>query len=425
MRPGDTGGVVITGLGAMSPLGGTVPEFARALRAGRSAVVRLPTAPTGTCQFAAELAEFDLTEAMTTAGVPANLADAGRRAAGRSPLPVRAALMAALEAWRDASLDEHPCPADRLGLVVAGHNLNGRLIAQQAARTDSPALVPPRFALHYQDTDHVGTLSQVLGIRGEGYSLSAASASGNAAIISASRLVECGAADACLAVGALTDLSDIERQAFVNLGAMASSPCRSVPFDLSHSGFTPGHAAACVVLESARSASERGVHVLGSIAGYAMKLDGSALPAPSLDGEVDVMLRAMREADLGLGDIDYISTHGSGSHQGDLVEAAAIHKAFDRFSARPWVNATKALTGHCLSSAGVLEVVASVVQMREGFAHANPDLRGPVDNELRFVGAEAAHVTICFAMANSFGFGGFNTSIILAGAPCTPDALRA
>jgi malonyl-ACP decarboxylase len=407
-------GTVVTGLGAVTPLGGTVPALTVALRAGRSAVARLQGAPEGACQFAAELAGFDLTAAMASAGVPADLAAAARRAAGRSPLPVQAALLAALEAWQDAALHERPRPPARLGLVVAGHNLNGRYVQQQAAHLASPALAPPRFSLHCQDTDHVGTLSQVLGIRGEGYSLGAASASGNAAIISASRLIECGAVDACLVVGALAELSDMERQALVNLGAMASCPHRSVPFDVAHAGFAPGHAAACLVLESVPSARDRGVPVLACLAGYALKLDGNALPDPSRDGECEVMHRAMREADLGPGDIDYISTHGTGSPQGDETELAAIREVLGRFFVRPWVNATKDLTGHCLSAAGVVEAVATVVQMRHGFVHPNPHLRDPIDDRIRFAGRQAAEVQITTALSNSFGFGGFNTSIVLS-----------
>ena len=131
--------------------------------------------------------------------------------------------------------------------------------------------LPARYALHFLDTDHVGTVSEVLGVTGEGYTVGGASASGNVAIINGVRLVTCGAVDVCLVIGALTDLSGMERQSFYNLGAMATTTCR--PFDVDREGFVPGQAAACLVLESPESAAERGVPALGHIAGYAQRLD--------------------------------------------------------------------------------------------------------------------------------------------------------
>src|SRR5213079_1670931 len=145
--------------------------------------------------------------------------------------------------------------------------------------------LPPTYALHGQDTDHVATVSQLLSITGEGYTVGGASASGNLAIVNAARLVASGAADACLAIGALAELSTMDSQAYLNLGAMARGreAVPGAPFDTAHAGFVPGQGAACLVLESARSAKRRRATVLAEVAGYGVNLDANRLPNPSVD----------------------------------------------------------------------------------------------------------------------------------------------
>ncbi len=404
--------VVVTGLGVVSALGWDVPAFTAALRAGRTGISRVAR-PEEPDRLAAELPPLDLAGVLADLGVPAGLATAARRAAHRSPLPVRAALVAAIEAWQDARLADGTPPPERIALVVGGHNLNGHNYETVAGRAATGGLVPPRFALQYQDTDHLGTISQVLGITGEGQLVGAASASGTAAIIAGARLVECGAADACLVVGALSELSTVEQQAFTNLGAMASGTPSTGPFDTGHAGFVPGQAAAALVLESAASAAGRGVTAQATLAGYAQKLDGNSLSDPNVDGEVAVMTTALARAGLDPAEVDYVNTHGTGSTVGDRTELAALRQVLGPAYSRPWVNATKALTGHCLTAAGVVEAVASVVQLREKFVHPNPQVATPIDAECRLVGGAAEPAGIRVALSNSFGFGGFNACVVL------------
>lgn len=284
------------------------------------------------------------------------------------------------------------------------------------------AYVPGRYALAYQDTDHVGTLSQILGITGEGCTVGGASASGNLAIIHGSRLIELGAADACLVVGAMTDLSPTERQAFVNLGAMPgwaagaepedpAALCR--PFDTGRRGFVYGQAAGCLVLEAERSARRRGAVPLAELRGYGLRLDANSLADPREEGEAQAMTEAMARAAVRPADVDYVNAHGTGSARGDDAEAAAVARAFGPELGRPVVNATKGLTGHCLSAAGVVEAVAVIVQMRHGFIHPNINLEHPIDARLRFAGGHAAKAVIDCALSNSFGFGGINSCIVL------------
>lgn len=413
-----TGGVrtAVTGFGVVSALGTGVEPFAAGLLAGRSAVTELRSHDAGP-SYGAPLAGFSLAEAVAArTGLPEGMRRAATRVAGRSPRPVQAALTAALEAWESARLHDNPVPADRIALVVAGHNLTSRYSHDLSARfRASPAYVPPRFALQMLDTDHVGTLSHVLGVTGEGFTVGGACASGNVAIIAGSRLVESGAADACLVVGTVTELSPVELRALGNLGAMAWDVA-SVPFDESHAGFVVGEGAACLVLESGASARHRAVAIHAVLAGYAQRLDANCLADPAEDGEVAVMLNALRCAGREPWEVGYVNAHGTGSPLGDRTEVSALGRVFGGAGTGPWVNSTKALTGHCMSAAGVVEAVATVVQMREGFLHPNTGLRRPLSPGCRFVGQRAEPVRVALALSNGFGFGGFSTCVALAAA---------
>lgn len=404
--------VVVTGLGVLCASAEDPAAFGQQLRDGRSGITwRDGDGP----PVAAELAGFDFPAAL--ARLPGQHATA-LRVAGRSPLSVQASVVVALQAAASAGLAGSRLPSHRLGLVVAAQNL-GAAYAERIRPLfeSSPVHLPPRYALHHLDTNHVGTVSEVLAITGEGYTVGGASASGNVALINGARLIEAGAVDACLVIGALTELSPMERQAYANLGAMAGggdrdgdprTRCR--PFDAARTGFVPGQGAACLVLESAGSAAGRDAVPLARIAGHAQCLDANSLADPNQAGQVRVMSLALKRAGLTPGDVDYINAHATGSRLGDQTEAAAIHEVFGTH--RPWVNSTKALTGHCLCAAGVVEAVATIIQMRAGFVHPCANLCQPIEPALRFAGSRAQPATVTVALSNGFGFGGFNTSVV-------------
>lgn len=421
-RP-DADWPAVTGLGVRCAIGSGLEEFTGALRAGRSGVRPLaagqdpdaPGAPLPPYDFTAELATR-----MARGEKPAARA---ARTAARSPATVQLALMAALEAWTHAGLAGAPLPGDRVGLVVAGNNLTGATAHRTAERyRERPQAIPGRYALHMQDTDQVGTVSEVLGITGEGCTVGGASASGNLALITAARVIATGGADACLVLGAPTELSPMERQAYRALGAMATGSgsgdradteqlCR--PFDAGHRGFVDGVGAAAVLLESPVSARRRGARVLARLAGYGWKLSGTSLAEPSEDAEAEVMRAALARAGVTPARLGYVNTHGTASPLGDRTEAAALLRVLDSHD-RVWLNATKALTGHCLSAAGVVEAVATVVQMNAGFVHPNPCLTDPIEPRLRFAGAKAEPAESAYALSNSFGFGGFHSAVVFA-----------
>ncbi|MET9482764.1 beta-ketoacyl synthase N-terminal-like domain-containing protein [Streptomyces sp. NPDC006638] len=424
-----TAPVVVTGLGVHTAVAAGADAFEEALRAGRSGITRCAAAGPQGPHFAADLPDFDLRTALDAVpGLPAGVRAGALRTAGRAPFGVQVAVATALQARFHAGLGMAGAPAPRrTALVVAGHNLTtGYAERLHPKLAGGGAHVPARAALHLLDTDHLGVLSQVLDITGEGCTVGGASASGNVGIITAARLLALGAADACLVVGALAELSALERQALLNLGAMSGgrpglepdAVCR--PFDEDHSGFVPGQGCGALVLETAESATARGAPVLARIAGYGLALDGNSQADPDEAGETEVMTAALRMAGLAPEAVGYVNAHGTGSALGDRTEAAALRQVFGEGPGRPWINATKALTGHCLYAAGVVEAVATVLQLSGGFVHPNINLRRPIDPGLRFTGRTARPADLSYALSNSFGFGGINTSILLAAAPGRP-----
>jgi malonyl-ACP decarboxylase len=416
-----TTGVVLTGLGAICSIGHDVAALERALRTGTCGFRQVTdeTADEGV-RLLAPVLGFDFDAAIDQAGLPPATRDTARQAGRREAVAVQATIAACVQAWVDADLDGSPVPADRVGVVVGGHNLTQRYTYEQHMDHGRDMdFILPRYALKSQDTYLVAVVSEALGIQGEGFTVGASSASGNAAVIMAGRMVACGAVDACLAVGAMTQLEPAMYAALDKLGVLAPVEAGQTgtdrvgprPLDRDHAGLVPGEAAACVIVESLASARRRGVVPVARLAGAAQALDANALPNPDVRGESRAMTKALADAAVTGGQVGYVNAHATATPAGDEAEAEAIATVFG--PARPWVNATKGLIGHCLATAGVIETVASAIQLADGFLHPNPSLRKPIEQDLRYVGRRAIDAEIRYALSNSFGFGGFNSSIVL------------
>ncbi|GMU03307.1 polyketide biosynthesis malonyl-ACP decarboxylase PksF [Corallococcus caeni] len=414
--------IIITGMGALTAQGVGVPALARGLREGRVAI-RAPLQPAlAGLPAAAELDGFMLADALKSLPQAAGpLLEKARRLAQRAPRSIECATFSALEAWLDAGLHTAPVPAERVGLIVAGSNLSLRLQHDTAKKfAAGPEFIDPRYAMRFLDTDHVGVLSEVLGIRGEGFTVGGASASGNVALLKAWQLLQLGEVDACVVVGPLADLSPMELRALHHLGALspgggreADQVCR--PFDAGRDGFVLGQGTACVVLEREDSALRRGAPMHAELAGASLVLSASHSAAPDVVGEAAAMRKALSRAGVAPEAVDYVNAHASASTAGDDAEVQALREVFGGHLGRVWLNATKGLLGHCLFSAGVVECIATVLQLRGGFLHRNANLREPLARDCRFCGDAATAQSIGVALSNSFGFGGINTSVVIRG----------
>ena len=412
----------ITGMGIFSSIGENVPDFCASLREGRTGFSRIDRGRSpAPVDIAAEIKGFSFLDGLQRlAGLPEPALGAARRLGRRAPFPAQVAILSALEAWSMAGMFGDRPPAERIGVIVAGQNTTQNYqFGLIPGFLENPEYLSPRYGLEFFDSNHVGILSELLGIHGEGFVVGGASATGNLALIKAWQAVSSGWLDACLVAGIAADPSPMDVQGFFSMGAMGGrkfsgdpeKACR--PFDTQHEGFIYGQAGACVVLESRASAYRRGAPLLATVKSGAVYLDGNSSSNPSMEGEAAAMLLAIAGSGLSLSDIGYVNAHGSSSPLGDLTEAEAIREVFGELASEIWINSTKGLTGHCLQSAGVVEVIATVLQMQEGFIHPNRNLEEPIRDGLRFSGATAVETRIETALSNSFGFGGINSSVVL------------
>lgn len=353
-------------------------------------------------------------------GIEKNRLNSARKICARASAGITGAVTSSLQAWAMSHLDESPIDPKDIGLIVTGSNLTTKLTYNQYCKhADNIESVNPRYALNFMDTDYIGTISEIMGIKGGGFVLGGASASGLLGIIEAFYWITSGRYKACLVCGTFADFSPIEMQAFINIGAMGGKNkgmapefvCR--PFDRDHNGFILGQGIAAVIIESSESAQERGVMSYVEIVAGAMCMDGNRLSNPSIEGEIQVMKSVIQNANITPDKIGLINTHGTSSPLGDITEIKAINHIFKDSFPKPWINSTKSLIGHCLWSAGIVEFVASAIQLRNSFMHPNLNLINPIDGECRFVGEKSINEKVEYVLKNSFGFGGINASVIL------------
>lgn len=404
--------VVVTGLGVVTAIGDDVDSFTDALRRGHQGITERPGHDGQAPVHVAAAPILDIGQVLDRMG-PTPTADRARAArvlAGVS-VSLRRAVAAACEAWRGAGLAERGVPHERSGIVVGGTNLTlDHFTTAQIAAQRSPNYVRPTTALRVLDTDHVGVISHVLPIHGEGLVAGGASASGNLAVATAARMVALGDLDVCLVVASSPELTAVEAAAYRNIGALAVGP-PGAPFTAARCGFVPATAAAAVVLERAGGPGQAEPVRLRS---WFAALDGNSFANPSLAGEVAAMRSALERAGVRPGDVDYVNAHGSGSLVGDETEAQAIATVFGTGDGAPVVNATKALVGHALGAAGLVELVATVVQLASGFVHPHPGEPDPALPPCRFAGPTARPAGLRVAVTNGFGFGGFNSALVLS-----------
>lgn len=397
MNPSVAGIGVATGFGygkqaLLDGLFAPRPLFAALARPGRQLPLGAGDEPAPAPFVGAELPE-------PPALLPARVA----RVTG---LVGRVAVAVLDEAWREAGLDA--LQPERIGLVVGGSNLQSReLLLLHQAYAQRLAWLPPTHGYAAFDTDLCGLCTAQFPIRGFANTIGGASASGSLAVLQAAQAVRSGRVDACIALGALQDLSSFELQAMKALGALSPGlDCR--PFDRAHDGFMFGESCAALVLVR----PGLGLRSYGSIAGGAHIASGNRGPDPSPAGELRAIAAALQDAGLAAQQIDYVNTHGTGTPLGDDTEAAALSAAG---LGHAHLNATKSLVGHGLSAAGAVEMAAVLLQMQQGRLHPTAQLANPVQPELNWVLAGQPRVhRIRHALKLSFGFGGIDTAIVVS-----------
>jgi 3-oxoacyl-[acyl-carrier-protein] synthase II len=392
--------VVITGVGAVTPLGVGARTLYERWRAGGSGIE----------DGLGVASEFDPTEHLSI------------KEARRADRFTQFAMVASDEALRDAGWDgEHPYDAARIGCIV-GTGIGGigtlehgkEVLMEKGADKVSPLAVP----LMMGNAGAAG-VSMRHGLRGHSYSVLSACAAGAHALGSAVRMIQAGDADAVVAGGSEAALTPLAKAAFGALDAMSHSGI-SCPFDARRDGFVMGEGAAVLILEDGEKARARGATILGTIAGYGASSDAYHLTAPEKDGTgaAEAMRAALRDAGVEASDIVYVNAHGTSTPLNDRAETLAIKKVLGEEIP---VSSLKSSIGHLLGAAGAVEAVATLLAMRDQIAPPTLNYEEPDEGlDLDYVPNEARTLDLdgrrAIALSNSFGFGGHNAVLCLEAA---------
>lgn len=403
--------VVVTGLGAVTPIGNTVPEFWQGIREGRVGIGEITRFDTESfkVKLAAEVKDFDAAERMDP------------KAAKRMERFSQYAVAAAREAFADADLHLEEEDPFRAGVIVGSGIGSLETVESEYAKIlkgnvkrVAPLMVPKMIS-----NMAAGNISIQLGLRGKCTNVVTACASGTHCIGDAFRAIQYDDADIMLAGGAESCICPTGVVGFQALTALTTEtdPARaSIPFDKDRSGFVLGEGAGVVVLEELQHALARGARIYAELVGYGATGDAFHITSPSEDGSgaAKAMELAMKEGGVRPSEVDYINAHGTATHHNDLYETRAIKAAFGEAAENVVINSTKSMIGHLLGAAGGVEFVVCAKAVEENYIHQTVGTR-ETDGEcdLNYAIGAPVEKEVCYALTNSLGFGGHNASLLL------------
>jgi 3-oxoacyl-[acyl-carrier-protein] synthase II len=403
--------IVVTGMGAVSPLGLDVPTLWEALKSGQSGAGRITLfdAEPFETKIAAEVKGFNPTDYFE------------HREARRMDRYTQFATAAAMQAVKQANLDcdkEGPDVGVLIGSGIGGiTTLSAQMatLAEKGPHRISPLLVPMMIA-----DAAAGHVSIMLGAKGMNFCATSACSSGADAVGEACEIIRRGDAQVMIAGGAEAPLTPISIAGFNAAGALSvrnDAPQKaSRPFDAQRDGFVMGEGAAVLVLESLDHALKRNANILAELAAYGATSDAFHITQPAQDGEggAKAMLMALRKAGLTTKDIDYINAHGTSTPMNDKCETMAIKAVFGEDAYRVPVSSTKSMMGHMIGAAGAIEAVVCILAIQHGVIPPTTNLENAdPECDLDYVPNVARQQRVRAAMSNSFGFGGHNSVLIL------------
>jgi 3-oxoacyl-[acyl-carrier-protein] synthase II len=403
--------VVITGMGAVTPIGNDVNSFWNNIKEGTCGidVIKSFDISDYKCKLAAEVKDFDASVAID------------KREARKMDKYCQYAMVAADEAIKNSGLDLEAIDRERLAVVV-GSGVGGlSTIEQEHAKLTEkgPNRVSPFLIPMIIGNIAAGNIAIKYGAKGMCTSVVTACATGTNAIGDAFHLIQDGRADMVIAGGAEGSITPLAVAGFASLTALSKSedPLRaSIPFDKERDGFIMGEGAGIVILESLEHAQKRNAKIYAEMKGYGATCDAYHITSPSPDGEgaARAMLMALKDGDVKAEEVSYINAHGTSTPYNDKFETTAIKSAFGEYAYKIPVSSTKSMTGHLLGAAGAIEAIVCAKALEEGFVPATIGYKVPdEDCDLDCVPNVGRNEELKYAMSNSLGFGGHNATILL------------
>lgn len=403
--------VVVTGLGAITPIGNDVETFWAGLKnktLGFGPITYFDTTDYKV-KIAAEVKDFDPKAYMDP------------KAARRMELFSQYAVAASKQALWDAQIDMEAEDPYRVGVCVSSGIGSLQIIEKEYKKLleKGPGRVNPLLVPLMISNMAAGNVSIQFGLKGKCINVVTACATGTHSIGEAMRSIQHGEADVMVAGGTEASITPIGVAGFTGLTALSTSedPARaSIPFDAERNGFVMGEGAGVVVLESLEHAKKRGAKIYAELVGYGATCDAFHITSPAEDGSgaARAMENAIREAGIRPEAIDYVNAHGTSTHHNDLFETKAIKLALGAHASKVKINSTKSMVGHLLGAAGSIEFIVCVKSIEDGFVHATAGLT--VDDpecDLDYTKGEGVAMDVFYAISNSLGFGGHNASLVV------------
>ena len=403
--------VVVTGLGAVTPIGNNVEDFWAGIREGKVGIGPITKFDTTDykVKIAAEVKDFNAKDHMDP------------RAARRMDPFCQYAVTAAKEAFEDAGLDMEKEDSFRVGVIV-GSGIGSLPQVEnnyEKILTKGPGKVNPLMVPMMISNMAAGNISIQLGLRGKCTDVVTACASGTHSIGDAFRAIQYGDAEIMLAGGTESCICPTGVAGFTALTALTKTEDAaraSIPFDKERSGFVLGEGAGIVVLEELEHAKARGARIYAELVGYGATADAFHITSPAEDGSgaAKAMELAMEEAGVKPEEVDYINAHGTGTHHNDLFETRAVRRAFGESADHLKMSSTKSMIGHLLGAAGAVELIVCVKSIEEGYIHPTVGTTNPGEGcDLDYVINGAVEQEVNVAISNSLGFGGHNASLLV------------
>ena len=403
--------VVITGMGAVSPIGNTAEEMWQSAREGRCGIGPITHFDTTNhkVKLAGEVKDLDFTPYLD------------KKELRRMDLFSQYAMVAAIQAWRDSGLDYEKIDPTRFGVDISSciGGINTIETEYERGREKGFDRVSPFFVPMDISNLAAGNVAIKLGAKGMCTCVVTACAGGSNAIGDAFRMIRDGYQELMLAGGSEAAVTKLAIGGFTSMKALCESddPTRaSIPFDAERSGFVMGEGAGVLMLEEYEHARARGAKIYAEIVGYGATCDAYHItsPAPGGEGGARAMVEAVKDAGIQPEDIDYINAHGTSTSLNDKFETAAVKAAFGDHAYKLAMSSTKSMTGHLLGAAGAIEAIITARALQDGFIPATINYRTPdPECDLDIVPNEGRKAELRYAMSNSLGFGGHNASLVL------------
>ena len=402
--------VVVTGMGAITPIGNSVEEFWSGIKEGKTGFGPITYFDTADyrCKLAAEVKDFDPTQYMD------------KKSARRMEQFCQFAVAAAGQAITDAGLTMEQEDPYMVGCSVGSGigSLQAMEREYDRLKEKGPGRVGPMLVPLMISNMAAGNVSIAYGLKGKSLNVVTACATGTHSIGEAYRTIQYGDADVMIAGGTESSITPIGIAGFSALTALSFSedPERaSIPFDKERNGFVMGEGSAIVVLEELEHAKRRGAKIYAELTGYGCSSDAYHITSPAEDGSgaATAMLNALKDGGVAPEELTYINAHGTSTHHNDLFETRAIKLAFGEHAYDLKINSTKSMVGHLLGAAGAVEFVTCVKEIQEGYIHRTVGLRETEEElDLNYC-RDSYEEEVPYALTNSLGFGGHNASLLL------------